>query len=438
MPKITYIGAGSRGFAKRFLMDIMTRPALAEGTVSLMDINQENLDLTTALAKKMARQLAVPTVIESTTDRRKALEGADYVISTVLLHGIDVHDQVLQIARKYGVDQVVGCTTGPGAAFLAMRYMPFLMALLAEMEELCPHALFIHYSNPTTSVPWALNVASPIRSIGLCHSVQGTAKHLARYIGAPYSETGHWVAGVNHQAWFLRFEWQGEDAYPQLRAAMEDPEIYEQDIVRFEMMKYFGHFVTESSAHNSEYVPYFRKSRELVERFTNKRGRSAGFGLTYSNAERWKESRKGLDDTLRDEAFGEAPIDIVKSEEYCIGIINAVESNVPFRFNGNVLNTGVITNLPPGCCVEVPCLVDNMGIHPCYVGPLPPQCASLNRARIAGDELLVKGMLEGNRKAIEQAISLDPLTAAMCTLDQIHDMVEEIFEAQAPYIGEYV
>ena len=310
MAKIAYIGAGSRGFAKRFLMDIMTRPALAKGTVALMDINQENLDLTTALAKKMAKQLRVPTKIESTTDRRCALEGANYVISTVLLYGIDVHDQVLQIARKYGVDQVVGCTTGPGAAFLAMRYMPFLMELLKEMEELCPDALFIHYSNPTTSVPWALNLASPIRSIGLCHSVQGTAQTLARYIGAPYEETGHWVAGVNHQAWFLRFEWKGEDAYPLLWKAMEDPEIYEQDIVRFEMMKYLDYFVTESSAHNSEYSPYFRKNRELIEHFTNKRGPNAGMGLHFSNAERWKKSMGQRGPVLHEEAYGDAPIEI--------------------------------------------------------------------------------------------------------------------------------
>ena len=417
-------------------MDVMTRPALSDGTAALMDIDQNGLDLMTTLAKKMARQLDAPTRIESTTDRRRALEGADYVISTVLLHGMDVHGQVLEIAKKYGVDQVVGCTSGPAGVFLTLRYMPFLLDVLRDMEELCPDALFLHYSNPTTIVPWALNVASPIRSIGLCHSVQHTAQTLAGYIDAPYEETGHWVAGVNHQAWFLRFEWKGNDAYPLLLKRMEDPEIFEQDIVRFEMMKYFGHFLTESSLHNSEYVPYYRKNRQLIERITPRTGHWAGVGLHVSNPERWKESTEGRGKILHDEAYGDAPVEIVSSDEYCVGIINAMESNTPFRFNGNVLNTGLITNLPAGCCVEVPCLVDNMGIHPCYVGDLPPQCASLNRSRIAGDELAVRGALEGDRKAIEQAIALDPLTAAMCTLDQIHDMVEEIFEAQAPYIDE--
>ena len=436
MAKIAYIGAGSRGFAKRFLMDIMTRPALADATVALMDINQENLDLIAALARKMAKQLKVPTKIEATTDRRQALDGADYAVSTVLLHGVDVYGESLDIARKYGVDQAVGCTSGPGGVFMLLRYMPFQREVLKEMEELCPDCLYLHYSNPTTMVPWAMNLISPVRSIGLCHSVQHTAQTLAGYIGAPYEETGHWVAGVNHQAWFLRFEWNGQDAYPLVWEAMDDPENYEADIVRFEMMKYFGHFITESSTHNSEYVPYFRKNRELIGRFANKRGPWAGMGYTYTNAERWKKALAERDDSLHEEAYGDAPIEITSSSEYCIGIINGIEANEPFRFNGNVPNTGLITNLPPGCSVEVPCLVDNMGVHPCYVGDLPPQCASLNRGRIAGDELAVQGALEWDRRKIEQAIALDPLTAAVCTLDQIHDMVAELFEAQAPYIAE--
>ena len=421
MAKIAYIGAGSRGFAKRFLMDI----------------DQHNLDVMTALAKKMAKQLDVPTMIESTTDRREALDGADYAISTVLLHGVDVYDEPLQIAKKYGVDQAVGCTSGPGGVFMLLRYMPFQAALLKEMEELCPDCLYIHYSNPTTMVPWAMNLISPVRSIGMCHSVQGTAMELARIIGAPFEETGHWVAGVNHQAWFLRFEWNGEDAYPLLFEKMNDPEVYEENIVRFEIMRYFGHYVTESSTHNSEYMPYFRKNRELIGRFTNKRGRNAGYGFTYTNAERWKKQLAQKDDTLDREIDSDEPIEITHSNEYTVGVINAMESNVPFRFNGNCLNTGLITNLPPGCCVEIPCLVDNMGVHPCHVGDLPPQCASLNRNRIAGDELAVKGWLKRDKKMIEQAVSLDPLTATVCTLDQIHDMVEEIFEAQAPYIDEF-
>jgi alpha-galactosidase len=432
MAKITLIGAGSTGFSKRFISDILTRPALAEeGTLSLMDINQEYLDVTTALARKMVKQLGVSTKIESTTDRRRALEGSDYVISVILLHGLEARMVEHKIQRKYGVDQAVGCTTGPGGVFHALRYIPVMLDICRDMEELCPDAWFLHYANPTTTVPWAMNIASPIKSIGLCHSVQGTAMELARYIGAPFEETGHWVAGVNHQAWFLRFERNGEDAYPLLREKMEDPAIYRQDMVRWEMMRYFGHFLTESSYHNSEYVPYFRRTPEMIARFAPKVG--SWEDLLVSSVGRAEERRE----ELRVEAFGDGPVTVDTSEEYCIEIINAMETNVPIRFNGNVLNDGLITNLPPGCCVEVPCLVDNMGIHPCFVGDLPPQCASLNRNRLAGDELTVKGSLEADRKAIEQAIGLDPLTASVCTLDQIHNMVEELFEADAEHLPQF-
>jgi alpha-galactosidase len=432
MAKITLIGAGSTGFSKRFISDILTRPALAEkGTLSLMDINQEYLDVTTALARKMVKQLGVSTKIESTTDRRRALEGSDYVISVILLHGLEARMVEHKIQRKYGVDQAVGCTTGPGGVFHALRYIPVMLDICRDMEELCPDAWFLHYANPTTTVPWAMNIASPIKSIGLCHSVQGTAMELARYIGAPFEETGHWVAGVNHQAWFLRFERNGEDAYPLLREKMEDPAIYRQDMVRWEMMRYFGHFLTESSYHNSEYVPYFRRTPEMIERFAPKVGTWEDLLISSEgSAEKRREE-------LRVEAYGDGPVTVNRSEEYCIEIINAMETNVPIRFNGNVLNSGLITNLPPGCCVEVPCLVDSMGIHPCFVGDLPPQCASLNRNRLAGDELTVKGSLEADRKAIEQAIGLDPLTASVCTLDQIHNMVEELFEADAEHLPQF-
>ncbi len=437
MAKIALIGAGSRGFAKGFLMDIMTRPALAACALALMDNNQERLDVITTLAQKMARQLDVPIKIESTLDLRPALDGADYVISIIRPPGVDSKEEPLQIAKKYGVDQAVGCTSGPNGVFTALKYMSPLLEIVKTMEEVCPEALFLHYSNPTTSLPWILNLISSVRSIGMCHSVQGTAMQLARYIGAPYEETGHWVAGINHQAWFLRFEWQGEDAYPLVWEKMADPEIYERDIVRFEMMRYFGYFLTESSTHNSEYVPYFRRSPDLIERFRNKRGPGARAGLQIGSVARWKQSVAQKDKILRQEAYGDDPLEIAQSDEYSVGIINAMETNQPYRFNGNVMNSGLITNLPDGCCVEVPCLVDNMGVHPCFVGDLPPQCASLNRNRLAGDELTVKGALERDRKAIEQAIALDPLTAAVCALDQIQAMTAEIFAELSSQLGEY-
>ena len=438
MANITYIGAGSRGFARQLLMDIMTRPALAEATIALMDVGQEYLDRTTALARKMAGQLKIPINIESTTDRRQALDGADYVISTIRPSGIDTRNDSIRIGMKYGVQVIIGGESGLSGAEGAIKYMPLLLEILRDMEEVCPDALFLHYSNPTSITPWALNLASPIRSIGMCHSVQGTAMQLAGYIGAPFDETGHWVAGVNHQAWFLRFEWNGKDAYPLLWERLQDPDVYERDIVRFEMMKFFGHFITESSVHNSEYVPYFRKNPELVERFTNKRGSYSGATSWQDHIERYEQRNVERVAELKEEAYGDAPLQIERGAEYASGIINAMETNVPYRFNGNVMNTGLISNLPQGCCVEVPCLVDNMGVHPCHVGDLPPQCAALNRGRIAGDELMVKGVLEGDRKAIEQAIALDPLTAATCTLDQIHQMTEELLTVLGRSVDRYM
>jgi len=429
MAKIAYIGAGSTGFGKQFIADIMSRPALAGSTLALIDINQENLDVMTAVARKMARQLDFPITIEPSVDRCEGLDGAGYVLFTVEAPGgIDQRQVERRISEKYGVDQAVGCTTGLGGVFRAMRYTPLMLDICRDMERLCPDAWLLHYANPTSSVPWILNAGAPkIQSVGMCHSVQHTAQTLCKYIGVPYEESGHWVAGVNHQAWFLRFEHKGQDAYPLLWEAMQKPEVYGQDVVRFELMKYFGHFVTESSYHNSEYVPYFRKNAELIERFTPKVGRWVD--LQESTKVHMAERRE----QLRQQAGGDEPIQVDRSHEYSIGIIEAMETNVPFRFNGNVMNTGLITNLPYSC-VEVPCLVDNMGIHPCYVGDLPPQCASLNRSRSAGDELVVKAALEGDRKAAEQAVALDPLTAAVCTLDQIHDMVEETFAGSMDYL----
>ena len=438
MAKITIIGAGSTGFTKAFLSDILTRPELAEKTtVSLMDISPDNLEVATALARKMVRQTGRATVIESTTDRRCALEGADYVANVMYLHGNEVFNRALRIAKTYGVSQAVGCTTGPNGVFTTLRYVPVLTEICQEMEEVCPEAIFFNYCNPDAINPWALSKVSSIQVVGMCHSVQGTARTLSGYIGAPYEETGHWVAGLNHQAWFLRFEWNGEDAYPLLWEAMEDPDTYQRDIVRFEIMRYFDLFLTESSYHNGEYVPYFRRTPEMIRRYTPTIGSWAGLGDEYTNEERQERQEAKTRVALREEAYGDAPVPISASDEYTIGVINAIETNTPYRFNATVENTGLITNLPNGYWVEVPCLVDNMGIHPCYVGDLPPQCAALNRDRMNQDELAVKAALEGDRKAAEQAIALDPLTAAVLTLDEIHDMVTTLFREMAEFLPQF-
>ena len=297
------------------------------------------------------------------------------------------------------------------------------------MDELCPHALLLNYSNPTPITTWTVTEATKIWNVGLCHSVQGTAEQIAGYLGAPMGEVTYWAAGINHQSWFLRYEWNKQDAYPLLFEKMNDPEIYRNDMVRFELMKHFGHFTTESSWHNSEYVPYFRRRPDLIDRYAPRVGYFADV-----NAVMHKQSATARRDLQRKEAFGDQPVEIKATHEYAVAIINSIETNEPARANINLMNTNLITNLHYSC-VEVPCLIDNAGIHPCYVGDLPPQCAGLNRNRSNQDELVVKGALEGDRKAIEQAVALDPLTAAVLTLDEIKAMVDELFAAQREEIA---
>ena len=282
-----------------------------------------------------------------------------------------------------------------------------------------------------------MNDHSHIKTIGLCQSVQGTRVELARYIGAPIDEVSAWVAGINHMAWFLEFNWRGDDAYPLLREKFQDPQTYSRedahwagvDIVRAEIFKAFGYFNTESSQHMSEYVPYFRKRPELFEQF------GLTVGLDWLN-ERQRRV-KGEDEQLRQLIERDETVPLQRSQEYCSYVIEAMETGTSLRINANVKNTGLITNLPSGCCVEVPCLVDQRGVHPCYVGDLPPQCAALNRSNVNVHELGVKASVEKDTTRILQALLVDPLTSAILTIDETRSMVDEMLRAEAPYFTDY-
>jgi alpha-galactosidase len=286
---------------------------------------------------------------------------------------------------------------------------------------------------------WALKKTSKIRFVGLCHSVQGTAQRLAEYIGAPFEDVSYWAAGINHMAWFLEYKVKGKDAYPRIHAAMENPEVYERDIVKFEVLKHFGAFVTESSIHMSEYTPYFLRTPELIDQHIGPRmwGVPGRRGLTIEQRYAAREvSRRQSDEEYRRWAMGqEALPPVERSGEYGSRIVNAVETNVPYVFNGNVPNTGLITNLWNDAVVEVPIVADNTGLHPCYVGDLPPQLAALNRSNLAVQELVVKGWVERDRESIYQAIALDPLTTTQLSLKQIRQMVDEMFAADEAYVG---
>jgi len=438
MTKIVLIGAGSHVFSRHLITDVLSYPELRDSTIALMDIAEEPLDLIMAFARKLVEQHRFKTRVESTTDRREALEGADYVIVAIRVGGEQATQADREIAAKYGVNEGVGDTIGPGGVFYGSRHVPVILDICHDMEEVCPDAWLINYTNPMVIICWAVNDYTHIKNVGLCHSVQGTAAELARYLGAPPDELSYWVAGINHMAWFLELKWRGEDAYPLLREKFKDPNIYSRpdahwagaDNVRAEIFKAFGYFNTESSQHMSEYVPYFRKRPELFERF-----KLGNFGR-FTPEEREK-MRREQDEELKQQLSSVQKLPISHSGEYGSIIIHSIETGIPSRINGNVKNNGLITNLLEGCCVEVPCLVDKHGISPCYVGDLPPQCAALNRTNINLQELAVRGIVEKDKTKIFQSILLDPLTSAVLTIDETRRMVDEMFQAGTEYLKDF-
>jgi alpha-galactosidase len=430
MAKIVIIGAGS-GFGQRLSLDIMAYPELHDGTISLVDINQDHLTPVVEYVQKAAEVNNVPMKIEGATDRCDVLEGADYVIIAISVggpayDGAPYYHEVM-IPKSYGVDQSVADTITPGGIFRTLRCAPVMLDICRDVERMAPDALILNYTNPMAMLCWILSEATNVKIVGLCHSVQGTSRQLAGYINAPYHEVSYWVAGINHMAWFLEFKWNGEDAYPLLRKAMEDPEIYAKNTVRFDIMKHFDYFVTESTHHMSEYVPYYRKNKEVMDQF--------GLGSRTPNkvvtgGGRWQRRSE----QMQKQMAGEEPIVLRQSNEYASNIIYACETDNPVRINGNVMNKGIITNLLEGCCVEVPCLVDKTGVRPCSVGEIPSQLAALNMSNVAVQELTVQAVLEKDLRKAYYAMLVDPLTATVCTTEQINQMFHALVEAEGDLI----
>jgi alpha-galactosidase len=451
MPKITFIGAGSVVFTRNLCNDILLTPALQESTISLMDIDPQRLTQAQEMVRTIVDRRGLKARVEATTDRRQAVTGADYVITTFQQGGLEAYAQDIEIPRRYGVGQCVGDTLGPGGVFRALRTIPVLLELCREMDEVAGPALLLNYVNPMAANCWAIDRATGRPHVGLCHSVQGTSQMLARWIGVPYDEIIYKCAGINHQAFFLEFRRGQTDLYPLIRQAVEREEIEAVEPVRIDLMKYFGYFVTESSGHASEYVPYFRKTATMVEEVLAPRfklehndwhsyggahwfdfGRTGGY-LRHC-FEREEESREVYEEMIA----GQTPLPTERTHEYGSRIIEAIETNRPTSINGNVPNRGLIDNLPLGCCVEVPCLVDGNGIQPTHVGSLPPQLAALNRTNINVQELIVEAGLTGNREAVYHAVMLDPLTAAVCTLPQIRAMVDELLVVQRQWLPQFM
>jgi alpha-galactosidase len=435
MTKIALIGAGSYVFTRRLCADILLAPALADSKIALMDIDPIRLEQARAGVQAIVDAHGLKATILATTDRREAVTGAGYVITTFQQGGLDAYALDIEIPQRYGVEQCVGDTLGPGGVFRALRTIPVLLDLCRDLDELAPDALLLNYVNPMAANCWAVAAGSGRPHVGLCHSVQGTSEMLAEWIGVPYEEITYRCAGINHQAYFLEFRRDKEDLYPLIRAAIERPEIAAQEPVRIDLMKHFGYFVTESSGHASEYSPYFRKSarmieEELIPRFTDPRNAWFGLGRTGGYL---ATCRKRLTEPEGEDRA----IPTERSHEYGSHIIEAIETNRPIRINGNVPNRGLISNLPQGCCVEVPCLVDSNGIQPTPVGVLPTQLAALNRTNINVQELIVEAALTGRTEAVHHAVMLDPLTGAVCTLPQIRAMVDEMLVAQAQWLSQF-
>ncbi len=441
--RIVFVGAGSVVFTRNLTRDILTFPELGESEIVLMDVDADRLSRAERLVSRMAETAKSPARVVATADRRQALEGADYVVVTIQVGGTAQWELDISVPERYGVGQCVGDTLGPGGVFRGLRHLAVFDGLIEDMAELCPRALVLQYSNPMAILTWR-TALSGLRVVGLCHSVQGTARLLAEYCGAPFDELSYWVAGINHQAWVLTLEHQGADLYPRLRARLDDPETLALEPVRFELMRRFGYFVTESSGHASEYLPYFRKRPDLlaslVETFESAGSDYSawfGYGHTGGDVAARRLEEPAYEQEVARQIAGTEPIELRRSDEYGALIINAEQTGTLLRINGNVPNDNLITNLPAGACVEVPCLVDRGGVHPCVVGALPAQLAALNRSNIAVQELVVKGHLEGNKEAIYQAVALDPLTAAVCSLDEIWQMTDDMFAANERWLPQF-
>lgn len=433
MKKIAFIGAGSVIFTRNLVRDLLTFPAFQDATIALMDINDEKLMYATKAVEKIIAAGKYPAKLISTKDRREALEGADGVLSTICVGDYYVWGKDLTIPKKYGVDFCIGDTRGVAGIFRALRTWPKMWEICQDIEKYCPNAVFLNYTNPMAILCRAMQSETNIQVTGLCHSVQHTSEMLAKWIGADYKDITYTCAGINHQAFYLDFKWNGKDAYPLIREAVKKPEIYNEEIVRNEIFNHFGYYVTESSGHASEYVPWFRKREDLLEKYcTHGTGWNPGIyfmaRINHDHDEAtWRQ--EFLD-------WADNPVNLERGDEYAAHIFNAMFGDgTLYQFNGNVRNFGLIDNLPNGCCVEVPCLASKNGLQPMHVGPLPDQLALMTSISAQVEELAVEGMIHGDASKIYQACYFDPVSSSACSLAEIQTMVREMFEVNKEYLG---
>ncbi len=437
MTKIAFIGAGSLGFTRGLVRDVLTFPLLQDAMLALMDVDPERLEFAQRSVQRIVDMGKYPAKVEATLDREEALKDADVVLVTILANGVDVWRHDIEIPKKYGVDTNIGDTRAPSGIFRALRTIPVMLDIARDMERCCPDAHMLNYTNPMVMLCRAMQRETSVKLTGLCHSVQGTAEMLARWIGAPMDEVTYTCAGINHMAWYLKYEWNGTDAYPLIRQAVtQRPEVYNQEIVRNEMFLHLDYYVTESSGHNSEYNWWFRKRPDLIEKYcTHGTGWNPG---EYAYIIKGYEKREA---TWREDArkwfASDTPISLERGHEYAAYIINALMGGEPFEFNGNVANTNLVTNLPPNACVEVPVWASRKGLSPAHVGALPPSVAMLTGLTSQIEEMAVEAALTGDPRLVFQAIAHDPLTASVLSLAEIRQMTNEMFEKNRPYLPQF-
>jgi alpha-galactosidase len=426
MTRIAFIGAGSVEFTKDLLGDLLSFPELAGATIALHDIDRERLDAAEAMARWTSAAIGAGATIEAHLDRRAALEGCDHVINMIQVGGHAATLIDFEVPNRHGLRQTIGDTLGVGGIFRALRTIPVMLGIGADMAQLCPDAWLLNYTNPMATLCWAMYEGTPIdRVVGLCHSVQNTTRELAELVGVPYEQVTYLGAGVNHQAWILRFELQGTSLYPRLDEAIaRDPELRRR--VRVEMYRRFGVFPTESSEHSSEYLPYFLRSDEMIERFR----------VPVDEYVRRSEENLELYEQMRAKLAAGDPFEIERSLEYAALIVHSMLTGEPRVFYGNVRNDGLIPNLPQGSCVEVPCLVDRNGVQPTVVGALPPQLAALNRTFLNVCELTVRAAIDGRREHVYHAALLDPNAAGTLSPEAICALVDELIEAHGDALPE--
>jgi len=430
--KIVVIGAGSIIFSTTVTNDLLATPALSDSEFVLVDPVIEKARRVENYVKRIVAQNGLKATIRSTTDRREALMGADYVITTIKIGGAAAFQVDYEIPSKYGIDVCVGECVGPGGVFRALRTIPVIVDIVRDVQEICPKAVLLNYVNPMAMVCMAIGRTTGLTFTGLCHGVQTTLDLISRYVGVRKEEIEFLAAGINHMAWFLKLEKDGRDLYPLFRECLEKAEYYINEKVRGEVARHFGYFMTESSGHLSDYLPWFRKNRLALETYCDQPGLGGETGFSYA-FQKAMEEKFGATDYLKGESGKLEP----RSVDYCSWILEALATGKYFRFQGNVMNKGYIANLPPDCCVEVPVFADSNGLHPTLVGNLPPALAAMNQSNVTLQKLGVDAALSGDPEMVVAAIAMDPLTSSVLTLKQIRDMVIEMFDGEERYLPQF-